>query len=243
MLGLTDDFSGREIADKIIARSAKAASHGTTAHRRDTYINARRILRTVMQARLDRTVMRGEKVLAPIAAQSRKTANLVPARTGWVDGRRMGLLMGQTAFHGSCRSAEDSACLNPRNAPVDSKGVMTCVSLWEPLYSKPSIRFRNNMKNFVLLAIIGSLLGSVAIAQQSKSVIPDRGEVSRKGDMARLEEQKKKERFKAADEDGNGVLSREEVAKHFPYIEKIFDKLDTDKDGVLSWEEFSARSK
>lgn len=99
------------------------------------------------------------------------------------------------------------------------------------------------MKNLVSLVIISSLLGSVVFAQQAKSVIPDMGEVSRKGDMARLAEQKKKERFKAADEDSNGVLSREEVAKHFPYIERNFDQLDTNKDGVLSWEEFSARSK
>jgi len=198
-----------------------------------------------MQARLDRTVMRREKILAPIAAQPGKTANLVPALLGCVDDR-MGLWMGQAAlvhFYELCRSAEDAACLNPFDTLFDAWAAMACVSRWETLYSNPSIRIRNSMKNFVLLAIIVSFLGSVAFAQQPKSVIPDMGEVSRKGDMVRLEEQKKKERFKAADEDSNGVLSREEVAKHFPYIEKIFDKLDTNKDGVLSWEEFSTRSK
>jgi hypothetical protein len=35
-----------------------------------------------MQARLDRTVMRREKILAPVAALSGKAANLVPALMG-----------------------------------------------------------------------------------------------------------------------------------------------------------------
>ena len=106
-----------------------------------------------------------------------------------------------------------------------------------------TFRMHMSMKNTILAAIIGSLLGSTVFAQQAKSVIPEPGEVSRKGDMARLEEQKKKERFKAADEDSNGMLSREELAKHMPYIEKNLDRFDTNKDGVLSWEEFSARNK
>ena len=96
------------------------------------------------------------------------------------------------------------------------------------------------MNFLVFVALIGVLAGPSAYAQATKSVIPDLSEISRKGDMARLEELKKKKRFRAADEESNEVLSGKEVAKHFPYIEKNFEKYDTNKDGVLSWEEFSA---
>ena len=49
-----------------------------------------------------------------------------------------------------------------------------------------------------------------------KSSIPDLSEASRKGDMFRLELQKKKERFISADKDANGVLSRRRLQKIFP---------------------------
>ena len=96
------------------------------------------------------------------------------------------------------------------------------------------------MKIFVSVALIGMFVGPSAYAQATNSVIPDLSEVSRKGDMARLEELKKKERFRAADEDSDEVLSGKELAKHFPYIEKNLEKYDINKDGVLSWEEFIA---
>jgi Ca2+-binding EF-hand superfamily protein len=99
------------------------------------------------------------------------------------------------------------------------------------------------MKTLICATVIGLFTSFWAIAEDAKSVIPKIDEVSRKGDMARLEQQKKKERFTAADEDGNGVLSHQELAKHFPYIELNFDRYDLNKDGVLSWTEFGGRDK
>lgn len=99
------------------------------------------------------------------------------------------------------------------------------------------------MKTPFFAAVIGLLVGSFVHAQEARSSIPDPSEASRKGDMFRLELQKKKERYTSADEDANGVLSREEVAKNFPYIEKNFDRYDLNKDGVLSWIEFSGQNK
>lgn len=128
--------------------------------------------------------------------------------------------------------------------PVDRLSAM--LDVFQQRTAVPAaILFRaaNTVKTLIFAALIGMFTGPLAYAQATKSVIPDLNEVSRKGDMARLEELKKKERFKAADEDANGVLSRKELAKHFPYIEKHFEKYDTNKDGVLSWEEFSAPPK
>lgn len=48
------------------------------------------------------------------------------------------------------------------------------------------------------------------------------------------------ERFKAADTDGNGKLSKEEVSAAMPALAPRFDSLDTDKDGQLSGEEMRA---
>lgn len=50
------------------------------------------------------------------------------------------------------------------------------------------------------------------------------------------------ERFRQADKDGNGMLSREE-AKAFPNLEKHFDEIDTNKDGQISREEMRAFKK
>jgi Ca2+-binding EF-hand superfamily protein len=49
--------------------------------------------------------------------------------------------------------------------------------------------------------------------------------------------------FKKADTDGNGKLSRAEVAKAMPQLAGRFDSIDTNKDGQLSRGELSAWKK
>jgi Ca2+-binding EF-hand superfamily protein len=71
-----------------------------------------------------------------------------------------------------------------------------------------------------------------------KSTIPEPGEESRKGDMARLAQQKSEERFDAADDNKDGQLSRAEVSRHLPYFDANFERYDKNKDGMLSWNEF-----
>ncbi len=48
------------------------------------------------------------------------------------------------------------------------------------------------------------------------------------------------ERFRHADEDGDGAISREEAARHAPRLAQKFDAIDTDRDGKLSAEELRA---
>lgn len=92
-----------------------------------------------------------------------------------------------------------------------------------------------------LVALICLLAWMPAHAVKSKSIIPDLEDGSRKGEVARLEQQKKKDSFALADEDLNGVLSRDEVAKYFPYFDQNFERYDLNKDSVLSWTEFGGR--
>ena len=99
------------------------------------------------------------------------------------------------------------------------------------------------MKKIFPAFLIFLLCGIQAHAQGTKSIIPKLDETSRKGDMARLALKSSDERFEAADEDKNGVLSRVEVAKHFPYFDQNFERYDKDKDGALSWEEFVGHDK
>ena len=51
------------------------------------------------------------------------------------------------------------------------------------------------------------------------------------------------ERFKAADADGDGALSRAEAEKGMPRLSKHFDAIDADKDGRLTREEIEAARK
>ena len=44
--------------------------------------------------------------------------------------------------------------------------------------------------------------------------------------------------FRGADRDGDGYLSRSEVAGRFPALERGFDRADTDRDGRISPQEF-----
>lgn len=103
------------------------------------------------------------------------------------------------------------------------------------------------MKHPVAAILVLLNLGISVYAQTptvpGKSVIPDLNEASRKGDMARLAQQKSEDRFNAADEDKDGQLSRAEVAKHLPFYEANFERYDKNKDGFLSWNEFVGHDK
>jgi hypothetical protein len=52
-----------------------------------------------------------------------------------------------------------------------------------------------------------------------------------------------RERFKKADANGDGRLSREEAKKGMPQLARDFDRIDTNKDGMVTVEELEAARK
>jgi hypothetical protein len=52
-----------------------------------------------------------------------------------------------------------------------------------------------------------------------------------------------RERFKKADANGDGRISREEAQKGMPQLARDFDRIDTNKDGVVTMEELEAARK
>jgi len=52
-----------------------------------------------------------------------------------------------------------------------------------------------------------------------------------------------RERFKKADTNGDGRLSREEAQKGMPQVARDFDRIDANKDGVVTLEELEAALK
>jgi len=52
-----------------------------------------------------------------------------------------------------------------------------------------------------------------------------------------------RERFKKADTNGDGQLSREEAQKGMPQVARDFDRIDANKDGVVTLEELEASRK
>jgi len=52
-----------------------------------------------------------------------------------------------------------------------------------------------------------------------------------------------RERFKKADANGDGRLSREEAQKSMPQLARDFDRIDANKDGLVTLEELEAARK
>lgn len=71
----------------------------------------------------------------------------------------------------------------------------------------------------------------------AQTIIPTLDAQGRKGDMARMAQEKAAARFDGADKNKDGKLSKEET-EELPYIQAKFDAMDKDKDGFLTWEEF-----
>jgi Ca2+-binding EF-hand superfamily protein len=88
-------------------------------------------------------------------------------------------------------------------------------------------------------ALTATLLAGFALASQASEGVasPDR--------KARHEEMKAQmlERFKAADTNGDGMISRDEANAGLPQLAKHFDSIDTDKNGLITMQEFEAAMK
>jgi hypothetical protein len=107
---------------------------------------------------------------------------------------------------------------------------------------------------FVAIAL--SVSGFVAVAQTTRPADPgmtsgkakDRRDANKDGVVSADEKsdarRKSQERFKAADKNNDGALTREEAkAGGYASIEKNFDAMDTDKDGKVTREERRAYAK
>lgn len=80
-------------------------------------------------------------------------------------------------------------------------------------------------------------------AARDESVIPKLDQEGRKGEVARMAQQKASEHFDAGDEDKDGFISKDEAGRHFSYIAGNFERYDKNRDGKLSWEEFIGHKK
>ena len=85
------------------------------------------------------------------------------------------------------------------------------------------------------IALALALLAGAVCAQ---TTVPTLDQSGRRGDMARLAQQKAKEKFDTADADKDGKLSKEETKATLPYMYERFERYDKDRDGFVNWEEF-----
>jgi len=88
-----------------------------------------------------------------------------------------------------------------------------------------------------MMAALSALLVATASGAAAQTLIPSLERKDHVGDLGRAAREKAIQRFDAADADKDGRLSKTEVA-HLPYLAENFDRLDTNHDGYLSWEEF-----
>jgi Ca2+-binding EF-hand superfamily protein len=85
------------------------------------------------------------------------------------------------------------------------------------------------------------LLGKFDSIDTNKDGQLSRGELSAWKKAHKGERQAKAaERFKHADTDGDGAISRAEAEKHAPRLAKKFDQIDSNKDGKLTQDELRA---
>ena len=84
------------------------------------------------------------------------------------------------------------------------------------------------------LAIAFAFGGSAVYAQTSTSGMTKDQKMQRRADFEK--------KFKAADKDGNG-LTKDEIKKGFPHLNTNFDAIDANKNGKVTWDEYTAWEK
>ena len=77
-------------------------------------------------------------------------------------------------------------------------------------------------------ALLGVTVASLAFAQAPEPA-------GRPQDKARVDQ-----RFKAADKDGDGALTRDEAQRGMPALHRVFDQVDANKDGKVTRAELEA---
>ncbi len=91
------------------------------------------------------------------------------------------------------------------------------------------------MKVPVLVLLALWAVPEVLLAQ---TMVPKLDEPGHRGDLARKAYQRSVAQFDGADADKDSRLSKAEVSKTSQYLNDNFAKLDANRDGYLSWEEF-----
>lgn len=88
---------------------------------------------------------------------------------------------------------------------------------------------------FTLLLITISAIAETTV---ETTMVPTLDQNGHRGDIARLAKEKAMAKFDSTDQNKDNKLSKDEVTKSSSYMAQNFDRLDVDKDGSLSWEEF-----
>lgn len=89
------------------------------------------------------------------------------------------------------------------------------------------------------IVLLGALCASSpALAQRTRSVVPDLDDDGRRGEIARIAEKRAEERFDRTDTDKDDRLTAQELTVTAPYMAENFKNYDKNEDGFLSWEEF-----
>ncbi len=91
------------------------------------------------------------------------------------------------------------------------------------------------------LVLVGAALAWASARAETPSVAPAQAAVPASSDASRmrLSSAQVQQAFRYIDRDGDGRLSRAEIAA-FPRVEKHFERIDTDHDGTVSPAEFES---
>ena len=108
-------------------------------------------------------------------------------------------------------------------------------------FSKADINGDGKLSRAEVEKAMPQLLGKFESIDADKDGQLSRGELDAWKKAHRSERQAKAaERFKHADTDGDGVISRAEAEKHAPRLAQKFDQIDSNKDGKLTQDELRA---
>lgn len=96
------------------------------------------------------------------------------------------------------------------------------------------------MKNkYWTIFLLAAALAAPALAQRTKTTIPNLDAEGKPGEIARAQFKKALEKFDRIDEDKDGSISKDEATRQFSEYEMShFADKDKNSDGKLNWEEF-----